>query len=582
MGLLEKLKKYCADVESGNIVACKKHKQSCMRFISDCVRSESGEFPYAFIEERAELFFAWMRMFKHRKGILAGQVIEPSPIQEFIFGNVYGWYHRDTGRRRFNKCYWQVARKNAKSQTLAIVGLFETMVFCKGETAEVYCAATKTEQAKIVWDEAVAMLKSQRDLDRQYTVKYGRITRVDTGSVMRPLSEEDRRTGDGLHPQCGIIDEYHAHETSEIYDVIDSGMGARLDPLLVIITTAGFDLANPCYRVEYDLVSKILDPDNPVNIESYFVMINELETNTGDQPVEVNGRQVPPGGLIDDIRDETAWEKANPIICSYDVGRDYLRKKLQEAIEVPEKMRNFLTKHMNVWVNRRESGYMDMARWSACGSGSMPDVSGMAVYTGVDLSATIDLTSVAFEVPLDDGGYWIRSHSFMPADTLEVRAKRDKVPFDLWVSQGWITVTPGAEVDYHFVFEYIRAEYERMRWRRGEVCFDRALATWLTQEMENDGFLPIDIPQSYTGLSAATKDFRGKVYQGRIVHDNNPVLTWATSNAVTRAGPSENIMLDKSRARSRIDPIAAVINAHVRAMIRGEQPGYNTRGMRSL
>jgi phage terminase large subunit-like protein len=278
MGIRAELIAYCDDVISGRLLACQKHKWACERFLRDLQREGRPDFPYRFMEARAERFFNWMRLFKHRKGVLKGKNIEPDIIQKFIFGNVYGWIHTGTGYRRFNKFYWQVARKNAKSQSLACVGSYETMAFDESgaEANEVYCAATKTEQARIVYDETVAMLNGCKLLKDRYRVAYGRITHEKTGSLMRCLSEEDRKTGDGLNPQCGIIDEYHAHEDSLIYDVIDSGMGARSQPLLAIITTAGFELNNPCYRVEYDLVSKILNPDVPVNIESYFVMINEL------------------------------------------------------------------------------------------------------------------------------------------------------------------------------------------------------------------------------------------------------------------------------------------------------------------
>ena len=571
------LRSYSEDVLSGKVVACQKHKWACQRFVRDLERENTEGFPYVWIESKAERFFTWMSLFKHRKGVLKGKPIDPAIIQKFVFGNVYGWYHADTGYRRFTKLYWQVARKNAKSQSLACVGSYELMAFDEAgeEASEVYCAATKTEQAKIVYGETVAMLDGCAALKGRYKVAYGRIEHIKTGSVMRPLSEEDRKTGDGLNPQCGIIDEYHAHETSEVYDVIDSGMGARSQPLLAIITTAGFDLNNPCYRVEYDLISKILNPDIPVDLDSYFVMVNELDKDEK-------------GDLIDDIKDSATWAKANPIICSYPEGRDYLSKKLEEAQEAPEKMRNFLTKHMNVWVNQRECGYMLMDRWAACGittgttnENQFVDVNGMDVFAGVDLSAKLDLTSVAFDIPLDDDRYAILSHSFLPEETLGLKSKTDNVPYQLWVNQGWITVTPGAEVDYHFVLDYIVDTYKKYGWVFGELCFDAAMATWLTHEANELGFTPVEIPQSYSKLTEPTKDFRAKVYNKKIIHDNNPVLTWAISNAVTRVGPSGNILLDKGRSKERIDPIAAVINAHTRAMVR-EFVVYNERGMRSL
>jgi phage terminase large subunit-like protein len=271
-----------------------------------------------------------------------------------------------------------------------------------------------------------------------------------------------------LNPQCGIIDEYHAHEDSLIYDIIDSGMGARSQPLLGIITTAGFDLNNPCYRVEYDLVSKILNPDSGVFLENYFVMINELDGNDTSEDIFIGEKKIAPGELIDDITDETVWEKANPIICSYAEGKEYLRKKLKEAQEAPEKMRNFLTKHMDVWVNQREFAYMNMALWKACG-GKFPDLTGLSVNIGGDLSTKDDLTSIGYEFIIEDK-YYMRSHSWMPADTLEQKiAKNKKIPWQLWVDQGWITVMEGAAVDYRFVRKCVEEEIEKNNFEAREA-----------------------------------------------------------------------------------------------------------------
>jgi phage terminase large subunit-like protein len=553
--LIEELKRYCYDVLADRPLTCQKHKWACQRFICDIDKQDTDLFPYIFDPERANRFFAWMRLFKHHQGVLTGKQIEPHIIQKFIFGNIYGWIHRATKYRRFNKFYWQVARKNGKSQSLACVGTYELMALNPNETSEVYCAAIKTEQARIVWHDAEIML-NQSDYFKdknKYTIAYNRIKHNKSGSIMRALSKEDRRSGDGLHPQCGIIDEYHAHETSEIYDVIDSGMGSRTQPLLGIITTAGFDLANPCYRVEYDLVSKILNPDIPVEIDSYFAMINELDKDEK-------------GELIDDIKDEKVWIKANPIICSYPEGVDYLRKKLKEAIEAPEKMRNFLTKHVNVWVQQRESGYMDMAKWGVC-AGEMPVFTGETCWIGLDLSAKIDLTSVSFEFRVGDS-YYVMGHSFMPEETLDKKEKTDKVPYRMWVKDGWITVTPGAVIDYRVVKAYVIDEAARRGWRVSEWCIDPWGATQLSSDLIDDGYTPVEIVQGIKTLSEPTKNFREMVYSGRVVHDKNPVLTWAISNAVAETvDRNENIILSKKKSRQRIDPIAAVINSHVRAMV---------------
>ncbi|MED3089141.1 terminase large subunit domain-containing protein, partial [Bacillus toyonensis] len=281
-------------------------------------------------EEKALRFLKWMSLFKHTKGKLAGERIEPHSIQTFVFSNIYGWVHRNTGLRRFKKAYWQVGRKNAKSQSLACVGSYEAMAF--GENmSEVYIGATKSEQSKIVWNEIKAQMNGCEDLKGKFNIAYGKIQHTKTDSFISALSKDAGKSGDGLNVQCGIIDEYHAHTTSEIYDVLVSGSGARPNPFMMIITTAGFNLNHPCYRVEYQYVSKILDPNVDIENEEYFVMVNELDKD-------------------DEITNPEVWEKANPILCSYEEGRSFLKGELQSALDVPEKMRNYLTKNMNRWV----------------------------------------------------------------------------------------------------------------------------------------------------------------------------------------------------------------------------------------
>jgi phage terminase large subunit-like protein len=554
-------------INNRGIVACRKHKWACMRFLRDIEREGTSEFPYIFDEDKAIRFFDWMGLFKHTKGVLKGRNIEPHEIQYFVFGNIYGWVHKDSGYRRFRKAYWQVGRKNAKSQSLACVASYESMAM-EEMMSEVYIGATKTEQAKIVWNETEVMLYNCSDLKGRFEVKYGKIYHPRTRSFIKPLSKEDRKTGDGTNPQCGIIDEYHAHDTDEIYNVIDSGMGARTQPLLMVITTAGSNLNSPCYRIEYDFVGKLLDPDNSVELETYFAMVNELDKDEE-------------GNLIDNIDDESVWEKANPILCSYPEGRAFIKNRLDEARLKPEMMDDYLTKNMNVWINQGEKSYMRMDKWAGCGVDELPDLLRAEVYVGIDLSKKIDLTSVGFEFFVGDK-YVILSHSFIPEDTLKEKIATDKVPYALWVRNGWITVTPGAVVDYRFVQKYIKNQVEKNGWKVKEVCYDDWSAGLISQEMLEDGYEMVEIRQGIHTLSEPTKNFREEVYAGNVIHDKNPVLTWAIGNAVTRQDHNENIMLDKNKSTNRIDPIAAVINAHVRAMVKEPDFVYNDRGLEFL
>lgn len=539
----EELIKYSKDVLEGQIIACEKHKWACKRFLNDLEKEGTEMFPYFFDEEKANRFFKWFESFKHSKGALQGEFIEISKIQKFIFGNIYGWQKADNSRR-FKKAYWQVGRKNGKSLSLSIVGSYESIAF--GENmAEVYIGATKREQAKIVWNEIKQAIQTSSVLNSKCKIAYGKIQHLKSNSFIVPLSKEDGKKGDGLNPQCAIIDEYMAHPTSEIYDVLVSGMGARKQPLAMIITTAGFDLINPCYSVEYKYCSNILDPNNPINNEEYFVMINELDPT-------------------DNIKNPKVWEKANPILCTQNWGMNYLKGELQSALDVPEKMRNFLTKNMNIWVDQKEDGYMNMEKWSKCASEfCIDDFKKQDCICGIDLSATTDLTSVSLEFKLE-GKYYVFSHSFMPQDKLQEKIKIDRVPYDLWVKQGYITVTPGAVVDYNFVKKYL--DNLRQKVNIKEICFDPWNASQFSQDLMNDGYVCIEIRQGIPTLGEPTKSFREEVYKENVAHNNNPVLSWAVSNAVTRADHNGNIMLDKNKARERIDPIASLINAHTRAI----------------
>lgn len=580
--LTTRVLKYARDCVAGNVLACKKHAQACARFLHDYEAAQAPGSRFIFDAEAVDRVILWSSIFKHTKGVLAGKPIELHISQVFIVANIYGFYYRDTGYRRFQKFYFQVARKNAKSQLLAVLLSYELMVFTKGGLSEVYCAATKKEQAAIVYNELVAMLDNCDVLAGKYKEAYHKITHLKTKSFCRALSKEDRKTGDGYNPQCACVDEYHAHPTTEIYDILDSAMGARPEPLLGIITTAGFDLNHPCYTIEYKLISRILDPDDDTDLESVFADVHELETNTGSEDLVLeDGRKIAPGDLIDDLFDPGNWAKANPIICSYAEGLNYMKKKADEAKAAPDKMRNFLTKHLNVWVNQREAGYMPLAKWNAC-RGELPDLAGFPCFVGLDLSAKNDLTSAGLVFPYE-GRYVVIGHSFMPENTLHDKMKGDLVPYDLWEKNGFITLTKGAVVDYRTVVEWVNETVARLRTVVQEWCVDPWGAVQVSNDLIEEGQTVVNIVQGIKTLSEPTKDFRDQIANKNVLHDGNPVISWAIGNSVVDiVDRNMNILLNKAKSTERIDPIASIINAYVRAMVADTIGGYNNRPMRSL
>lgn len=582
------LLKYCNNVVAGKTVSCKKHKQACQRFLDDIELSQNGG-PFVFDAEKALKFIAWAYLFRHTKGKLAGKRIELLLPIKFVVSNIYGWYHRDTGYRRFNRMYLQVARKNMKSQLMSLMATYEAFVFSK-DLAEVYTAATKRKQARVVYDECARMLRKCPELKGKYNIRESTYTIEhigpnSRGSFITTLSKEDEQKGDAYNPQCAIIDEYHLHGTNGYVSAMDTGMGARQEPLLSIITTAGKDLSAPCYTMEYKLAAKILDPDNPMTMDNMFVDIFEMEINDTGETIEINGEKIAPGSLIDKIDDPEAWKKANPVICSYPEGVKYLKDQLKKAESVPELMRDFMTKHCNVWVNQRDAGYMPLERWAACGRdiADFPEFDRKVCYIGLDLSAKIDLTSAGIIIP-SDGKYIIFGQSFIPETKFHEKISTDKVPYDLWEQQGFLTVTRGDVVNYTQVVDWCKQFVSEHALFIQEWCLDPWGSLQISADLIDDGYEVVDIVQGIKTLSEPTKVYREEVFKGNIIHNNNPVVTMAIGNAVVDSvDRNENIILSKKKSIERIDPIAAIINGFTRAIISDTiEAGYNQDDVRSL
>jgi phage terminase large subunit-like protein len=538
--LVQRLFNYAQSVVEGSIKAGKKQIQSCQRFLTDVEKMQDEEYPFYFDIEELERFYEWSKMFKHTKGVLAGQPIELTDFQLLKAANLFCWKRKSDNSRRFRKAYIQLGRKNAKTQFLALITSYAN--FLSEEQEECYIAGWNRDQSAICYNEILSQIQACDLLRGKYSDSYGKITHHKSGSVIQPLSREARKTGDGKNPSIAVIDEYHAHETSEIYDVMVSGMVARKNPLIVIITTAGFDLSKPCFT-EYQYVSKILSGE--VENDDYYVMICELDPE-------------------DDIKDESNWIKANPIVATYDKGIQSIRSELHIALDVPEKMRNFLTKNMNRWVDMKENGYIDMSKWKKC-KGEMIPLSETSLYLGLDMSLTTDLTSFGW-VGVKDGKFYVGQHSFMPEERMKEKMAVDKVRYDLWEEQGYLTLTPGETIDYKFVENWILDFIAKNRLQVKEFAYDKWKADHIAQDFQAEGFTCVEIPQRIASMTLPTTGFREKVYEGKVIHNGDPLLHWAISNAVIKMDDQENIMISKKVSKNRIDPIASIINAYARAM----------------
>lgn len=552
MTCLEEIMEYAQDCISGKIPAGTKHIWACQRLLRDVERIGQDDFPYIWDEERAEKIVTWFSLLRHSKGELAGTPIHLTAWQKFRECQLYGWRHKESGRKRFHQSFTEVGRKNAKSQLEAGEALNEIseQATRNNEVYEVYTAGVKRDQSKIVFTECDLMTRGTL-IRPLFRFKRDEIVHVKTGSFIKALSKEDGKKGDGTNPAVLIIDEYHQHPDTDFYDL---GLGSNVkDKMLTIITTAGKDLTYPCYTQEYAYCSKILNPDVDVWNDSYFVDICEADKE--DDPGEL-----------------TTWQKANPIRAFYPAGIDMISSAYEIARQMPEKMIAFQTKVLNIWVSARKCGYMDMQKWKACEVSEFPvSLEGRPVYVGFDMSSKIDLTSIAFIVPYeseayDESGkkivkYLLWSHSFIPTyEALREHVLRDKAPYDAWKEQGFLTVTDTPIVHQGAVMQYVRMETEKYKLDVRCLCFDPANASKLMMDLSAEGYTVEEVYQSHRSLNESTCGFREQVYEQNVLYLPNPVLTYAMSNAVTRVNGGL-IKIDKDAATQRVDPVDATLCA---------------------
>ena len=543
MNILEELKDYAAKCISGEIISCKKHKQACTRFLDDLTRTD---WRWEWVEEEAQKIVKWFAYLRHSKGVLAGKPIELTTSQRFFLCQLYGWREKGTGYKRFTNAFKEVARKNAKSQEQAGCLLYEIAVESTkfGEMYETYCAGVKSEQSKLIFNECRLMLRGS-PLARKFRITRSEIRHIKSESFLKALSKEDGKSGDGTNPAVLVLDEYHQHPTTEFYDL---GLGGNAgQSLIIIITTAGKDLNAPCFTQEYKFVTNLLDPDIDIEDERYLADVHEADEGDDWTAIET-------------------WIKANPVRASYPEGLEKIRQAFKLAQVMPEKKTAFLTKVLNMWVQAKVNGYMDMRRWKACEVGKLPyDINGASVYVGFDVSAKIDLTSVGFVIVIkgSDGKvkYIVFHHSFIPnREKLQERIHTDRAPYDLWEEQGFITVTNTPIVDQNAIIRYMDDFVEKYGLRIECLCFDPANASKMEIELSDAGHTVEEVFQSHRSLNEATAGFREQVFDGNVIYIADPVLNFAMANAVVKTS-NGLIKIDKDAAVQRIDPVDAVLCA---------------------
>lgn len=553
----ERAKAYCQRVTSGEEAAGKFERLAAQRFMDDLGRSGAEGFPYGFDETAGSRACKFIELLPHIKGEWAKPIyvdgklsyakIQLQDWQVFIVINLFGWKHLVTGLRRFRRAYLEVARKNAKSTLAAGIMLFALTADAE-PGAHVYSAATTGEQAREVFDVAKEMAKREPEFVARFgcDVRTHDISVPSTASIAKPLNAE-ASTLDGLNVHFAIVDELHAHKTRAVYDVIDTATGARSQPMIVMITTAGSNRAGICYEQRHYTIKEL---EGQVVDETWFGIIFTLDEG-------------------DSYEDPAVWRKSNPNL-GVSVKVDDLESAVKKAKALPSALGNVLTKRFNVWVNA-DSAWMNMAAWDRCANPGLrlADLQHLPCWIPLDLANKIDVAAGPrlFHDP-EINRWYLLSRFWLPEYAVEVGTNSQ---YTGWVRAEHLITTPGNVTDFDVIEDAIRDDAAILGDLR-EVPFDPWQATQLAGHLVAEGLPMVEVRQTVQNMSEAMKQFEALVMVGpdRFQHDGNPMMSWMVSNVVCHRDAKDNIYPRKERPENKIDGPVAVIMGISRALA-GEQ-----------
>lgn len=538
---------YIHDVYTGELVVGCLEKLSVERHVTLFYNQRRNGVRFA--EYRVERVFRFFSLLKHTKGSQwARQQFVLADWQAFIIVCLFGWvYENDdpqlNGYRVHRVAYIQVARKNGKSTFLAGVALY--LLSYDGEDgAELYSVATKRDQAKIVHRQAVQMVRTSSELRKGITISGGKkdpnhLSCDATFSTYEPLGA-DSDTLDGLNPHGLLVDELHAHKTRALWDVLNTATGARMQPLLLSITTAGNNEESICFE-QRDYSEKVLE--GTLKDLEYFAFVCEPDPD-------------------DDWTDEATWRKGNPNI-DVSVRRQELRSQCKRARASPRAQNDFRQKRLNAWVQQSER-WLDMNTWKRCAL-ALPILADRVCYGGLDLSATQDVTAFVLVFPPEttEDKWLVEPFFWVPETKIEEAVRERRAPYDAWARDGFLRVISGNTIDYDYVRTDIAQICEPYEVR--EIGYDPWNATQIVIQLMGDGFEMVKMRQGYQTLNAPSKEFERLLAANAVNVSDSPVLKWMASNVSVARDPAGNIKPDKTSAKQKIDGIVAAIMALGRA-----------------
>lgn len=507
-------------------------------------------------KEYADFAVAFIESLCHTKGTWAGKPFELMDWQEQIIRDLFGIL-KPNGYRQFNTAYIEIPKKNGKSELAAAVALLLTCG--DGEQrAEVYGAAADRQQASIVFDVAADMVRMCPALNKRVKIlaSQKRLIYEPTNSFYQVLSAE-AYSKHGFNVHGVVFDELHSQPNRKLYDVLTKGSGdARMQPLFFLITTAGTDTHSICYEV-HQKAQDIID-GRKIDPTFYPVIYGADDTEDWTSP--------------------KVWKKCNPSLGET-IGMDKVKTACESAKQNPGEENSFRQLRLNQWVKQAVRWMpMDKCAFAV----NEEQLQGRVCYGGLDLSSTTDITAfVLVFPPLDEEDkYIILPYFWIPEDTLDLRVKRDHVPYDVWERQGYLQTTEGNVVHYGYIERFIEQLGKKFNIR--EIAFDRWGAVQMVQNLEGMGFTVVPFGQGFKDMSPSTKELMKLTLEQKIAHGGHPVLRWNMDNIFIRTDPAGNIKADKEKSTEKIDGAVATIMALDRAIRCGNDTSesvYNDRGI---
>lgn len=495
----------------------------------------------------------------HTKGTWAGKPFKLLSWQEQIIRDLFGVI-KQNGYRQFNTAYIEIPKKMGKSELAAAVAL----LLCCGdgeERAEVYGCAADRQQASIVFEVAADMVRMCPALNKRVKILTAtkRIVYTPTNSFYQVLSAE-AYSKHGFNIHGVVFDELHTQPNRKLFDVMTKGSGdARMQPLYFLITTAGTDTKSICYETH----QKALDILEGRKIDPTFY------------PVIYGAEEG------DDWTDPKVWKKANPSL-GITVGMDKVKSACESAKQNPAEENAFRQLRLNQWV-KQAIRWMPMEKWDRCAFTVNPDdLEGRVCYGGLDLSSTTDITAFVLVFPPEDetDKYRILPYFWIPEEQMDLRVRRDHVPYDVWERQGFLQTTEGNVVHYGYIEKFIENLGEKYNIR--EIAFDRWGAVQMVQNLEGMGYTVVPFGQGFKDMSPPTKELMKLVLEERIAHGGHPILRWMMDNIFIRTDPAGNIKADKEKSTEKIDGVIATIMGLDRAIRCGNvstESVYDGRGI---